>query len=134
MPKAKYPHARIWEEAIIDKFKTKYGIKGEWIHDLRLKIKDPEDYIFQTEKERQMWRNQTAKRVDITIIKTRSIYVIEVKDRLRPSAIGQALTYKTLYEWQYKPKKRVIPGIVTEFTDPDMLDVAKHYGITVWVV
>jgi len=134
MPKAKYPHARIWEEKIIDKFKEQYGIKGEWIHDLRLKIKDPENYIFQTAKERQMWRNQTAKRVDITIIKTRSIYVIEVKDRLRPSAIGQALTYKTLYEWQYKPKKQVIPGIVTEFTDPDMLEVAKHYGIRVWVV
>ncbi|MCK5504537.1 MAG: hypothetical protein KAJ10_05215 [Thermodesulfovibrionia bacterium] len=134
MVKPKYPHARIWEERIIDKFKEKYGVAGEWTHDIRLKIKDPPDHTFMSTKEGDLWRIQTAKRVDIVIVKPRVIYVIEVKDRLRPSAIGQALTYKNLYEWQHKPGQEVIPAIVTEYTDPDMLDVARFYGIKIWVV
>jgi len=134
MPKPKYAHMRVWEEKIMDKFLEKIKFPATWQFDVHLHVQDRKDISYMSENEKFLFNQATAKRIDAVGETVDRIYVVEVKDRLRPSAVGQALTYKLLYERQFKPAKLVVPAIITEFTDPDMEFVCEKFGIRVWVV
>jgi len=134
MPRRRYAHMRQWETIITDRFIQKKIMPGNYTYDVHLKVRESPLPEYMSENERLLWNRITAKRIDIVIKTMDTIYVCEVKDRLRPSAIGQALTYKTLYKEQFKPTKKVIPAIICEYTDLDMLHVAKVYNIIVWRV
>ena len=125
---------RQWETQIVDKFHQKNSLTAEYEYDIPLKIRETPLPSYATEKERILWNKLTSKRIDIVAKTKDKIYVIEVKDRLRPSAVGQALTYKILYQEQYKPTQPVIPTILTTMSDPDMKHVCDVLKITVWMV
>ena len=125
---------RIWEATIMDRFLQRPTQSMTFDYDVHVRIDDKTPNTLHTDNERQLWRQMTAFRID-TVIETRdAIYVCEVKDRLRPSAIGQALTYAHLYQKIHKPTKPVIPAIITAMDDPDTHQVTDKYGIKVWVV
>jgi len=132
--KPKYPHMRQWETQIMDRYHENPKIQAKWSYDVHLSIRMPKEAHRMTPREAQIYMQSIAKRIDAVAETTDTIYVIEVKDRLRPSAIGQALTYKTLYKEQYPTTKNVQPVILTTYTDLDMLHVAEVYHIQVWVV
>jgi hypothetical protein len=134
MPKPKYPHMRIWEETIMDRFLQTVTFEATYDYDVHVRIDDKTPNTLHTDTERQLWRQMTAFRIDAVIQTPANIYVAEVKDRLRPSAIGQALTYSHLYQKIHKPTKPVIPAIITAMDDPDTHNVCDRYGIKVWVV
>jgi hypothetical protein len=134
MARPKYPHMRPWEERIMDKFHRQGILLATWDYDVPLKVRKTARPPNITEREAALWDHITAKRVDAVAETDAHIYVIEIKDRLRPSAVGQALTYKYLYEEQFSPLKPVVATIVTEFGDPDMQAVCKHYNIRVWII
>lgn len=134
MPKPKYPHMQIWEELIMDAWHRKNLFPAKWTYDVRVKVRNGAYPVLMSDNERLLWRRGTAKRIDALAETTGNIYVIEVKDRLRPSAVGQALTYKTLYEEMFKPQKPVIPVILTKYSDPDMKHVCDVYNIEVWMI
>lgn len=134
MPKPKYPHMREWEMTIMDRFLQKNTIEATFNYDVHVRINDKVPLYNATDAEKILWRQMTAFRIDAVMETPAHIYVIEVKDRLRPSAIGQALTYALLYEKKNKPTKPVTPAIVCGMDDPDTHDVCDKYGIKVWVV
>jgi len=134
MAKPKYPHMRIWETAIMTKYHEKVGMVGEWTYDVHLKVRETPMQPHHTPNEVYLQNRLTAKRIDAVCERKNKIYVIEIKDRLRPSALGQALTYKTLYEEQYAPQKQVQPVILTEYQDLDMQHVCDVYNVEVWIV
>lgn len=134
MTKPKYPHMRQWEEKIMEEYHRKNLFPAKWSYDVHLRVRDSPLPLGGTEAEQQIWNQMTAKRIDAVAETVGRIFVIEVKDRLRPSAVGQALTYKILYEEQHKPTKPVTATILTRYTDPDMLHVCEVYDIEVWVV
>jgi len=134
MPKPKYPHMRQWEQEIMEKFHNAKILNAEWSYDvpLRVRLQPLPEYI--TDAEATLWSRLTSKRIDAVAETPGEIYVIEIKDRLRPSAVGQALTYKTLYEEQFAPHKPVTATIVTEIGDLDMQHVCDAYNIKVFEV
>ena len=134
MPKPKYPHMRIWEQEIMEKFHKANILKAEWSYDVPLRVRETPLPEYITDAEATLWSRLTSKRIDAIAETTGEIYVIEIKDRLRPSAVGQALTYKTLYEEQFAPHKPVKAAIITEYDDIDMQQVCSVYNITVWIV
>lgn len=134
MPKPKYPHMRIWEETIMDAFHAKNILKAEWTYDVPLKIRTAEYPTLMSENEKALWNRLTSKRIDAVAETPTEIYVIEIKNRLRPSAVGQALTYKTLYLEQFKPEKPVIAAIIARVDDLDMQHVCDVYNIKTWVI
>jgi len=125
---------RIWEEQIMQKFHQKPPFEANWSYDVHLRVRDTTKKTELTPKDQQLWNQMTAKRIDAVAETPTNIYVIEIKDRLRPSAVGQALTYKILYEEQYRPTKPVTATIITEFGDPDMQHVCDVLKIRVWVI
>ena len=134
MTKAKYPHMRIWETQIMDAWHAKNLFPAKWTYDVPLKIRKAEYPTLMSDNEKALWNRLTSKRIDAVAETVGNIYVIEIKDRLRPSAVGQALTYKTLYEEQFAPHKPVITTIVTELGDLDMQHVCDAYNIKVFEV
>ena len=134
MTKPRYPHMREWEMEIMDRFHKHIKFKAIFTYDEHVRINTKTPMEVQTDMEKQLWKQMTAYRIDVVIETNTEIYVCEVKDRLRPSAIGQALTYAHLYHKIHKPKKPVIPAIITALSDPDAKLVCDHYGIFVWVV
>jgi len=132
--KPKYPHMRIWEQDIMDKFHRANLIDAIWSYDVPLKVREMPLPDYMTDAEATLWSRLTSKRIDAVAETTGNIYTIEIKDRLRPSAVGQALTYKTLYEEQFAPRKPVTAAIVTEFDDYDMQHVCSVYNVKVWIV
>ena len=125
---------RIWEETIMDRFLQTVTFEATYNYDVHVRIDDKTPSTTITDAEKQLWRQMTAFRIDAVIETPGNIYVAEVKDRLRPSAIGQALTYAHLYPQKYPAKKPVIPAIITAMDDPDTHQVCDKYGIKVWVV
>jgi hypothetical protein len=118
----------------MDRFLQKNTIEATFNYDIHVRIDDKAPSTLLTDNERQLWRQMTAFRIDVVIETPANIYVCEVKDRLRPSAIGQALTYSLLYQKIHKPNKPVIPAIITAMDDPDTHSVCDKYGIKIWVV
>ncbi len=134
MVKAKYPHMRIWETEIMDAWHKKNQFQAEWTYDVPLKVRKGAFPTLMSENEKALWNRLTSKRIDAVAETSSNIYVIEIKDRLRPSAVGQALTYKTLYLEQYKPTKPVTAVVLTKLSDPDMKHVCDVYNIEVWMI
>lgn len=130
----RYPHMREWEMTIMDRFLEKTTFEATYNYDVHVRINDKVPLYKATESEKQLWRQMTAFRIDAVIETKANIYVAEIKDRLRPSAIGQALTYAYLYQKKFTPKKPVIPAIITSMDDPDTHEICDHYQIKVWVV
>jgi len=132
--KPKYPHMRQWEAEIMEKYHDKVGMVGEWSYDVPLKVRETPVPSYMTDNESLLWQRITAKRIDAVCERKNVIYIIEIKDRLRPSAIGQVLTYLVLYAEQFAPSKDLQGVVLTEFTDFDMMHVADEYNIEVWVI
>ena len=125
---------RLWESAIMDKYHDKVGMVGEWSYDVPLKVRETPLPPYMTDNENLLWQRITAKRIDAVCERKNVIYIIEIKDRLRPSALGQVLTYLTLYAEQFAPDKNLQGVILTEYTDLDMLHVCDVHNVKVWVV
>ncbi len=134
MTTPKYPHMREWESTIMDRFLQRPMSDVKLDYDVHVRINDKTPDVIHTDAERQLWRQMTAFRIDAVMETDSTIYVIEVKDRLRPSAIGQALTYAYLYVKIHTPQKQVIPAIICGLDDPDTHAVCDHYKIQVWIV
>lgn len=118
----------------MEKYHKKYPNKGEWSYDVPLKVRYNPAPQLESDALADLYNRATAKRVDAVCETAGVIFVIEIKDRLRPSALGQALTYKALYKEQFLPSKPVQPVILTEYTDLDMKHVCDLYNVLVWVV
>ena len=125
---------REWEATIMDRFLAHVTFEATYEYDVHVRINEKVPMTVATDTERQLWKQMTAFRIDAVIETVSHIYVAEVKDRLRPSAIGQALTYAYLYQKKFKPSKPVVPAIITALNDPDTREVCNKYGIRVWVV
>lgn len=134
MPRPKYPHMRKWEEELMTRFLKKIEFTATWTYDIHLKIRETPMPKYITTNEKQLWKTLTSKRIDAVGETENIIYVCEIKDRLRPSALGQALTYKILYEEQFKPQKPVQAAIITEYDDKDMRHVCEHYNVRIWMI
>ncbi|MGC9203332.1 MAG: hypothetical protein ACP5HX_11780, partial [Thermoproteota archaeon] len=60
-----------------------------------------------------------------------TIWLCEIKDIPRPSAIGQLKTYEVLYKMQYKPLKFVQLKLVCSGSSALVEEAAKRMGIEV---
>lgn len=86
-------------------------------------LNTPEQYVKAIEASSQ-------KRIDVVAEKDSEIWVIEVKPYASLSAVGQVLCYSALYIDKFKPVKKVIPCIVTDYIYPDEAWLFNHFKIT----
>jgi len=73
-------------------------------------------------------------RIDIVVFKARVVYLVEVKERLRYSGIGELIGYRRLFRKQYPTKKHIALGYVCAVDSPTLHPVLRELGIRLWVV
>lgn len=73
-------------------------------------------------------------RIDAVCVKGRKHHIIEFKDRLRHSGIGQLICYKDLYMQQYRPTEEPALHYVCERDAPELHTTLEKYNIRLWVV
>jgi hypothetical protein len=70
-----------------------------------------------------------AKRVDVIARSTVGTLVLEVKERVRPSAVGQLLVYLPLVLARFPDFAPLRPVLLAMTTDPDVQPVAQALGV-----
>lgn len=78
---------------------------------------------------RKMALDLTRKRIDAVGYQLGKIWIIEVKQRPGVGAVGQILTYVTLYFRQFNPTKTLIPAIVADIVEPDIRYVLSKNNV-----
>jgi len=73
-------------------------------------------------------------RVDLVVFQGNKVWIIEFKDRLRPSGVGQLLSYKKLWLEQYGSGKGINLGYVARDDDPTLHSTLTENKITWWIV
>jgi hypothetical protein len=83
---------------------------------------------------KKMWRALTSKRADAIAELEDEIWLIEVSACPGMRALGQLLTYKTLWDQDPKIDKPVIMVLVADQIDPDVRLSYGPYGIKLHLV
>lgn len=73
-------------------------------------------------------------RIDATCESEDGLYLIEFKERLRYSGVGQLLGYKPQYIQQYSPEIPVKLGYVAHIDKPELHDLLKEHKIRLWLI
>ncbi len=130
----KYPHligedTEVWNRFISenpDRFQTvDYDVHvGKGVNTESITLDSSKKY----------WALLTKKRIDVVAHKDNFVTIIEVKNRVTLSTLGQILGYKFLYLREHPDIPAVSSLIVCSSIDQDDMDVLKHYGINFVVV
>lgn len=75
----------------------------------------------------------TRKRIDFVGIKGALHTLVEAKQRIQPSAIGQILTYRKLYREEHPSAREVRMVLIGRYSDTDTVNSATAHGIDVLV-
>lgn len=86
-----------------------------------------------SESERRMVEAVTRLRIDAVVHRKSSIWLVEVKEVVSTSAIGQMVSYYHYYVQEHKPMKPVYIAVVAEDYKVAVVDVAKRYGIVIFI-
>ena len=125
----KFPHFKPIERRLATLFIQKYRIEGKYAFSVPLPTTRAK-ILMQKEEE---WLRREAYlycfKLDILIDCDYYYYIIEVKERIRPSALGQLAIYHDLFIREYKPNKPVYLGITYLIRDTDVETAAYARGI-----
>ena len=132
--KPPFPHFKEHEVRIMQAFLDQHLLPGEYEFSVDL---FPEIRPLRPGEDPSMyfgWMMLRAKRIDAICRTVDAIWLLEVKDVLRPSAVGQLLTYRALYDRQFHPLLPIRLGVVCGEDDELVRPACVEQGIVVWVM
>ena len=88
----------------------------------------------ESEEEYLWWQFLRSKEIDAVCFEGDTAYIVEFKDRARPSGVGQLLTYRDLFLEQTKWRGKVKLYYIVGEGDPQVEEVCKRLGIEVFVL
>lgn len=130
--RGRYPHMLDEDIPIWNRYLDLFGYQFQRIYyDVRVGGPDPgifgDDVTYGT-----MWYQLNAKRIDALAEKDNDLWLIEVSVRPGLRAVGQLLTYMSLWATDPKILKPVIPYLVCQQLDPDLAFVLKSQALS-WI-
>lgn len=128
-----YPHMLAEDNAVWSKFlEQNFERLTEVWYDVRVgqPVKTADDA---SDMEKKIAAGLTRKRIDVVAISGGHYWVIEVKPYASMLAMGQIISYARLFALQYEVRGRVIPVIVCDAIDEDLVDEFAELGIMVLV-
>lgn len=84
-----------------------------------------------SDMEQRIANGLTRKRIDAVCRVAGGYWVVEVKPYANMVALGQALTYSRLFRQEYEPVGEVLPVIVCDSYDQDLVDEFDEFGILI---
>ena len=76
----------------------------------------------------------SRKRIDVVAHGKRTIAVIEVRVRAKANVLGDLIAYKYLYVTSRNPIKPVVPILVTDSVDADLLIALRELNLIYYIV
>ena len=134
IPHIKFRHYKREEREIAEDFIKQVRIVGRYFFDFYLMTNAARRII--RDKAPPMLKDAVPwmMRVDMVIFKGRTIFLCEIKERLRPSGIGELLTYKNLWLRQYGFGKAVELVYICRIDDPTLHSSLEDHSISLHVV
>ncbi|GAH71080.1 unnamed protein product [marine sediment metagenome] len=81
--------------------------------------------------ERRIAAGVSRKRIDVVCHVAGGFWVVEIKPRASMLAIGQVISYVRMFNLEYAPGGQVIPVIVCDSYDEDLLEEFDELGVLV---
>lgn len=133
-PAVKYRHMMPEDVIVWTKFlKNDDVVFDEVWYDLRVGLGIEVDTA-QPEWLKRMADYTHRKRIDVVARRGEDYWIIEAKPFAGVVAFGQALYYAEAFKAEYRPPAAVIPCVVTDICDKDVLPVFDSYGVVVFEV
>jgi len=82
----------------------------------------------------EQYRKATQFKIDVIGLRGNDWWIIEVEDRVNPTAIGQLQTYQVLLPQTVQGVGPTELAVVARTAQPGMLDVADEAGVIVFLV
>jgi len=130
----KIPHYKREEYEIAIRWLMYHAPNGKISFDWRLPVRHVPSEIRGDPKLEAAWLHLKQERIDAVVETDEEIILVEIKDVVRKSAIGQLLHYKRRFEEEYKPDKPIKLMIVAGEDDPEVRKTAEEEGIEVVVL
>lgn len=126
-----YPHFLFEDTGVWTKFlKTDaHRLKEVW-YDVRVGQPVLLD-VGASDIERRIAAGLTRKRIDVVCSVGGGFWVVEVKPYASMLAIGQIISYTRLFRLEYAPGGEIIPVIVCDAFDEDLVDEFDELGVLV---
>jgi len=128
----KFPHMKPLETKIFTAFLDKFKPRGLFAFDVRLEVEVPKHPEVSPE-EHEIFKVLSAKRIDALWMARDRLYILEVKDRARPSAVGELQVYEAMLKEQFEVTLPLKKAIVCGWTLESEKRVIERLGIEVFV-
>jgi len=126
-----YPHFLFEDTGVWTRFlqTDAFRIKEVW-YDVRvgLPVLLPVDA---SDIEQRVARGVTRKRIDVVCSVGGGFWVVEIKPYASMLAIGQVISYTRLFRLQYSTEGQIVPVIVCDAFDEDLVDEFDELGVLV---
>lgn len=126
-----YPHMLAEDNAVWMKFlqTDAHRLKEVW-YDVRVgqAVLLP---VGASDLERRIAAGLTRKRIDVVCSVGGGFWVVEIKPYASMLAVGQIITYTRLFSLQYTVSGEIIPVIVCDSYDEDLVDEFDELGVLV---
>jgi hypothetical protein len=129
-----FPHFKPTERAILERYIANGAPQGEWTIDYRLPILEKDVPAELQGAERDMWIALHQKRIDALVEQPSRVFIIEVKERVTSTAVGQLLVYSHLYREQTFDARPIELVLVAGEDDAITHAAIEAQGINVIVV
>jgi len=128
----RFKHLSETERLVAEEFLKRVIVGGKVECDVPLKVplKIPKEPRY--EAWIKMWEYLTAKKIDMVIETEDAIHIVEIKEKLSASAVGQLKLYKMLYEEQYKPRKPIVLWHIAVWPDDAVIRLLEKEKIRWW--
>jgi len=134
MARPKFKHFQAGEVAAVERFQAKGYLVGEYRFDVPLRTITKEQEMLVIPVERASYLYRSSKKIDLVVETWAAIWIIEVKWKVRPSAVGQLIVYRDMYKELFQPAKPIKLGIIAALDDISTRKVAEKMGFTIWIV
>jgi len=134
MVRQEFKHLKKDEKAIAERFRNHAFLIGEYVYDVHLDTPPVQFPAWYTKKDIELYKTLRAKRIDLVVKSKDKHWILEITPKLSKAAIGGVLTYRDLYQEQYRPGVPVFVGIVVEVDDPAYHPTLQKNNIKLWVV
>jgi len=122
-----FPHYKPEELEVAKRFLKSGSLKGHWVIWLALDTPQSESLKRLKANPREIWHWQLQ--IDATCETDTELWIVEFKERLRPSGVGQLLVYKYWHEKTFKPSKPVRLIMVATIDDPAVREFCETIPI-----
>ena len=132
--RARYPHMRASESEVWRAFLQQTELELTAVtYDLHLGIGIP-PIPGESPGITRLKEAVTRKRVDAVAETAEDIWIMEIKERIGLSTLGQLLTYFDLYTQEYPQEKAVMLGAIGWRIEPDIQETFEMHAVNIFLV